>query len=289
MLEVLWIDDQCRCENGEYTIMGRNVIEYAYSKEIEITAITTYEEGIELIKKNPRKWIAVILDIRDQRATNGNAVSGYLKAVEDFKKLRAEHKGLELYVFTLSGEKKYQEEDTLVYKPEYCSKSVYEKCNEDYKILFDDIKKITNISVLYKIRSEYEDVLRVARRIGDDEYWLIELIYRVLELSDRTTLNDLRKYVERYIIPYLNKVSFFSPEINVSCLNECSRYIGKQNNVPVYIKRSIHSLVEIIQDGSHANMSTIVDRELHEGRAPYVLKSCLFELLNVVYWLDNYR
>lgn len=181
MIKVLWIDDECKDIYGNLSLMGRGFIEYANDKGIEITPVSTYEEGLSAIKERPLEWCAVILDIREQRATVGNAADGYQRAYDWLRDFHNERHQQEPYIFTLSGEKRYHDEDALIRKESYCSKRVYDKNSENYKILFDDIRKIEGISDLYKLQDEYKDLLRISSLLGEKaDNRLLEIMYLIL-------------------------------------------------------------------------------------------------------------
>lgn len=289
MIKVLWIDDECKDSDGGFTPMGREFIESACDEDIEITAITTYKEGLEAIENNPLKWCAVILDIREQNATNGDAADGYLDILRELEVYQRLHNQKEPYIFTLSGEKQYQRQDSLAYKRDYCSKRVYDKNGEDYKILFNDIRRIKNVSELYKLRTEYKDVIDASRTLGeggDDR--LVEIMYHILlkkEYNNASLLNEFRKYIEDFIMKKLGETGFFPRNVEPT-LNQRSIFIGgKDSKVPEYIKRSFHSLVSITQEGSHGG--TITDEVVRNGKAPFLLRGCLFELLSIVDWIKQ--
>lgn len=287
MIKVLWIDDECRDEFGELTEKGLTFVEYAYDKEIDITAVTTYVEGIKLIKSQPLGWCAVILDIREQRATEGNAADGYLNARREIERFQAERHQKEPYIFTLSGEKRYHELDSLIPKEGHCSKRVYDKNHANYKILFDDIRKIRELSELYKLQEEYAELLNIASKLGEEaDSRLFSIMYPIFvlnETKDPKWLNEIRKYLEKFVFPCLKEKKFF-PD-SCTSMNECSSYIGKESEAPEYIKRSFHSLIRIVQEGSHGKTDS--DNDVRYGQAPYLLKSCIFELLNIVYWIKS--
>lgn len=287
MINVLWIDDECRNESGSLTIMGKQFVEYAYELGIEIFAYSTYKDGLKAIKETPHKWIAVILDIREQRATDGGMADGYMSMRD---KIRDLHKDLgqeEPYIFTLSGEKRFHEKDSAIPHETYCRKRVYDKNLGDYKLLFEDIHKIENISTLYRLTKEYGEVLNRSSVLGGASVErLINLMWLILikqKKDEVLLLNEIRKYVEEFIIDKLEGDKFFPDECKT--LNQRSLYIGKQNEIPEYIKRSFHNIVSVTQEGSHAK--TIVDKDVREGKAPYLLQSSLFCLLNIVYWLGE--
>ena len=287
MIKVLWIDDECKDMYGELSVMGREFIEYAYEQGIEITPISAYKDGLTAIESRPLEWCAVILDIREQKATTGSAVDGYQNAYDWLRDFHNKRNQLEPYVFTLSGEKRYHDKDSLIRKESYCSKRVYDKNSGDYKILFEDIRKIEKISDLYKLQKGYTNLLCIANLLGKNAYnRLLEIIYPILikkRITDPKLLNEIRKYLEDFVIAFLGNKSFFPDEIK--SLNDCSRYIGSQKDIPEYIKRSFHSLVSIVQEGSHGR--TVIDNDVRYGNAPYLLQSCLFELLNIIYWIKN--
>ena len=280
MIKVLWIDDECKDIYGELSVMGREFIEYAYEQEIEITPISAYKDGLTAIESRPLEWCAVILDIREQKATTGSAVDGYQNAYDWLRDFHNKRNQLEPYVFTLSGEKRYHDKDSLIRKESYCSKRVYDKNSGDYKILFEDIRKIEKVSDLYKLQNEYTNLLCIANLLGENaNNRLLEIMYPIL-IKKRFTDP---KYLEDFVIAFLESKSFFPDE--VKSLNDRSRYIERKEDIPEYIKRSFHSLVRIVQEGSHGR--TIIDNDVRYGNAPYLLQSCLFELLNIIYWTKN--
>lgn len=284
MIKVLWIDDECKDIYGELSFMGCQFLEYAHDQNIEITPMSSYWEGLAAIESYPLEWCAVILDIREQKATTGNAVDGYLKACNWLRKFHYKHNQLEPYIFTLSGEKRYQEKDSLIPKEPHCSKRVYDKNSDDYKLLFEDIHKIENVSDLYKLQDEYSRLLYISKILGKNACnRLLEIMYPILvrkNVEDPKLLTEIRKYIEDYILTFLEDKSFLPIEHRT--LNKCSKYIEKERKAPEYIIRSFHSLVSTVQQGSHGG--TVTDNDVRYGNAPFLLQSCLFELFNIIYW-----
>lgn len=291
MIKVLWIDDECRDAQGELTDLGREFIEYAHNEGIEITSMSNYKDGLRAIEAQPSEWCAVILDIREQRATT-DAADGYNDARHRLDLFHYEHKQSEPYVFTLSGEKQYQEGNSTIRKEQYASKRVYDKNGDDYKVLFNDIRKIEEVSDLYQLQEKYKDVLSAARNtLGEDAYTRLFSLMRPILIQNNNTnaklLNEMRKYLEEFIIAKLKDMEY--PPNDIKSLNDHSRYIGSQASVPEYVKRSVHSLVSITQSGSHGKIDDALttDEDVRSGRAPYLLKSCLFELFNIIYWMKT--
>lgn len=63
-----------------------------------------------------------------------------------------------------------------------------------------------------------------------------------------------------------------------------SKDINEKKYVPINIKRNIHSLVAITNEGSHWGVANSM---VAEGKAPYLLRSLIYEMLNVLYWCKD--
>jgi|GEM_PF-1925221 len=300
MIDVLWIDDESILDSGKLSPMGEEFVNSAYSKGINITPMLTYEEGVNAIARNPQKWCAVILDIHNQKATKGSPSDGFDEARDNIVRIQAKNEQSEPYIFVLSGNKKYQTESSTLRQLPHCSKNVYDKNNGDYKKLFEDILKIQNISPLYHCQNQYYDVLAYAKKYCGDETWkrLLLLIYEITikNIKDNPSLfNDIRKILED-IMDGLQRVGYsFFKVVNGKdiTLNNLSRFISEDDEIPEYVKRSFHSLVRVTQDGSHSKsvQSTNrmdVDYDVKNQKCPYLLRSSLFELCNILIWMSRF-
>ncbi len=288
MIKVLWIDDECLNEAGELSPAGREFVATARRKGIEVTAVAGYDEGLDLINRNPQEYIAVILDVKNPNDTVDNVADGYMEARDELERIQTRLNQQEPYIFVLSGDREYHDNSALFPKKAYQSKRIYDKNTKDYEILFEDIVKIENVSALYKCQREFEDVLKAVRELcGEDEYERVLLLtvqIMVYGHNDKSEyFNSLRKVLEA-IMSLLERRGYYKDVMDRS-LNNLSRYIGRDRRVPVYVQRSFHSLVEISQNGSHL---LEVDDDTSENKAPYLLRSCLFELFNIIIWLRDY-
>lgn len=285
MIEALWIDDECKNQDG-LTDMGKGFVDLAYVYGIKITPMLTYKEGIDAIKKSPLRWSAVILDIHNQKATTGKASDDFDDAREQIIRFQAQHNQGEPFIFVLSGNKQYQTESSTIKKPDYCQKNIYDKNGEDYKLLFNDIIKIQDISRLYNCKEEYKDVLDVAKHISD-ETWesLLMLLYNVTVICEKKNtdlFNRMRKILEDVMLVLKkHEYSFFATN-EEKTLNNLSVHIGRDKTIPEYIQRAFHTLIRIVQDASHR---LVVDYDVSCLRAPYLLRSSLYELCNILMWL----
>ncbi len=291
MIKVLWIDDECMDATGALTPIGSQFIELAYHQGIEITPIAGYEEGMEAIEAKPFEWSAVILDIREQHTSEDNATTGYNNAILHLVAFQARFRQKEPYIFTLSGDRQYHDDQEAVmhiHEWPHCSKRVYDKTEEDYRLLLNDIRKIESVSELYQFQHKYNDILSTTHEVlGKEAYErLLDIMWHILaenRKNEPELLNEIRKYLEDFITLTLEEMRFFPR--GVESLNDQSRFIGDQRDLPRYVKRSFYSLVSVTQEGSHGR--TVVDEDVRYGKAPYLLQSCLFELFNIIYWLKE--
>lgn len=290
MIEVLWIDDECMNNSGELSDLGINIVNMAYDKGIKITPMLTYKEGIDAIKNNPLKWCAVILDIHNAKATTEKPSDDFAEAKDEIVRLQAKHNQEEPYIFVLSGNKQYQTECSIIRKSRYCRRAIYDKNGEDFELLFEDIVKIQSISKLYTVQEQYSDVLIIAKQLCGNNTWE-SLLILLLEITVngenkspalfnemRKILEDIMKVLEQY------RYSYFAETKEEISLNNLSRYIGNDKNVPIYIQRAFHTLTSVTQNGSHR---LEVDSDVSCSRAPYLLRSCLYELCNILIWMRN--
>jgi len=289
MIEVLWIDDECMTNSGELSPMGEEFVNYAYEQEIKITPMQTYKEGVDAISNNPHKWCAVILDIHNQKATSGKASDDFAEARDNIIRIQTSNNQSEPYIFTLSGNKQYHE-DSIIRKLDHCTKRIYDKNGEDYKQLFKDILKIQNVSKLYTCQEQHKDVLDIAKKRCGEKTWksLLEVLYKITVVnikSDSKLLNEMRKILEdiREVLEQY-RYSYFAETKEEISLNNLSRYIGNDKNVPVYIQRAFHTVTSVTQNGSHRSEA---DFDVSWSRAPYLLRSCLYELCNILIWMQS--
>ena len=51
--------------------------------------------------------------------------------------------------------------------------------------------------------------------------------------------------------------------------------------IPVHVQRCIHSLADVTNPGSHR---TKIDSDVATGKAPYLVRTLIYEMLNVLCW-----
>lgn len=288
MIEVLWIDDECKDSSGKLTATALNIINMAFEHDIKITPVLTYKEGIDMIDNNHLQWCAVILDIYNQKATREKPSDDYDEAREQIIRIQTKYGQQEPYIFVLSGNEKYKE--CPIRRPNYCQKNIYDKSGQDYELLFSDIVKIQSLSKLYACQEEFRDVLTIAKNFCGEETWrrLLKVLHAITIChvkNNPALFNDMRKILEDIML-FLKKCeySYFEKNEDNISLNKLSVYIGKDTNIPEYIQRAFHTLDRVVQDGSHSER---VDCDVANSRAPYLLRSCVYELCNIIIWMRS--
>lgn len=308
MVKILWVDDESKDANGNLTAKGESFISGAGWEGIEVTAFNQYNDALHELELHPTLYTAIVLDVEDDRASDGDKKDGFMEAIRSIDSFHGRQNQDEPYVFVFTGHDKYTSGDSKVMlKPDYASKNVYLKGSER-GILFKDIKKVADNSRLYQVFRKYDDVLRVAQHRFDQENLdnLREVIFRIEyegKATDDSILNIMRKILNYCI----NHVPFDFPESDakgndIETVKDKCRFIGDTRNSKViapYIQRYFHSLNEVLNVGSHAgdellsgnderyNKKKPVSIDVKEGKAPYLLRTCMYELFNIVIWLDQ--
>lgn len=306
MINVIWVDDLILNPDGSQTDLCNSIVNSAYDEDIDITPFATYDEAYNAIKANPSKWIAIILDVRNDKASEGSENKDFLKMREMIKSFRMEHgNSVEPFIFvfsadavTISDAKKYFIKDT-----ELQSKEVYIKPN-DTNVLFKDIIKVANSSQIYAIYIKYKNIIDFIERTGwsrENINSVLKLI-RCIEYNDENANNslylDMRGIVESDLYKRIEEVGlmndyreYLKNEGKKDSINVKSVFVGEKkrgkededysNRFPIYIQRAFHSLTEISQNGCHP---LIVKKHTAQDKAPYLLKSCLYDLLTIINW-----
>lgn len=286
MIHVIWVDDNCRDSEGQLTELGTQIVDQAWNYGIEIEAFDQYKPALMTLQSNPSRYSAIILDIRNEKAEIDNATTDYHKMKKEIENIKSKDQSSEPYVFSFSGIDQYYNSD-LIPKESYASRSVYAKPNES-TLLFQDIVKVAyDYSPNYKIQKEFSDVfesLDLMNWAGTDKEKLTR-VFKVVSLQrdnrDDSALNDMRKIIE-IIMGVLSERGLVPDNSNLATQ---SKAIGDNKEIPVYIQRSFHSIVEVTNNGSHALLRTTED--IKNGEAPYVLRSCMYELCNIIIWLGK--
>lgn len=291
---ILWIDDEHEQLAGTKGRAKRN--------GINLMPFKSFDGGISELERNYPNYDGVLLDAKFFENETDEAGSE-----DTFASFRAKDRILQLpkkfEIFVLTGQAEAYENKT--FKKAFTK--VYEKGkDEDINRLFNDIKEAAKNQIDTQIRHSYKRVFDVCteRYIGElAGQDLLSLLKVTDETSIDVDLNSIRKIVEDLIIAFHNydllPIEFVSPAVS---LNESSRFLaGKAADGTVFIEKGfqhlegthlpqpvanyLRSILSTTQAGSHRSS---VDKHVKSVRTPYLFKSVLFQLLDVLVWFKMY-
>ena len=280
MYKVLWIDDEYNDPNLQ------EIADKAYDEySIELLGCESAEEGLQKLE-DAVLFDAVLLDARFYLNKEDSSGAEDLKGLSKiWKKLdQLESKGIVLPRFILTGQATLLNNDTFsdTYGNFYSKHEL-----SDINRLFNDIVNASNKRTETQIRHKYAHAFEVCTNtyIGvQNSIELMEVLkgFEAQDFKNASYFNAIRKIMED-IFNCCELLNFFS--ITSISMNSRSLEICRDPRVPVYIQRSIHSVVVASQNGSHR---LAIDRDVASGKAPFLFASSTFELLNILFWYKDY-
>ena len=166
------------------------------------------------------------------------------------------------------------------------------------ELLFDAIRiKVSNNPIMV-VRKKYADVCGFCPNV---ENLLVKLEYEDIQ-ADVTILNECRKILEwikdntllsdmsisddiiRELVNHYkknNKRLPYTETYGKLSLNDFSYAIGRSGNVPIFVQRCLFACVSTANPGSH---NTDIDNTIRNSNAPYVTKTLIYDLLNILHW-----
>ncbi len=276
LYHIIWIDD-------EWEKMTSFVKYCKFEHNIELTPFKTQKEGLDAFAQNPSYWDAIILDAKvlDKSTTEFANIKSLYKAVN---RLQSEFKDVPYFIST--GQPDLMDTDLF---DAYCqttySHRYYEKVEDDEQLCIDIISSIEN-KPQRKIINKYPEIFSW---LPSEMYGEIIDILTVIENGDSknsTVFNNIRKILD-WIMSELNTYGILAIPFNGTNLNDCSRFLAcdeLQEYVPQYIQRQLHSCCAIANEGSHRLK---IDEDVRNGTAPFLIRSTIYELLNVLMWMHQ--
>lgn len=272
---VLWVEN----EPEKLRNFQRDIEE---DSEIELVVIKDAQSAVDYLDKNIEKLSAAILDIESFiKPGDENETKTSFCRVRD--KINALEYRNSIQYFAFTGKGKYLK-DSKQFREEYGCE-IFDKNYEAIKAE-DYLKKIVNNHIIAQISSKYSgafihqdiqlDLLRVLLVLEEHDY------------RNAGVYNDIRKIMD-WVMGYCYDIGLSQIRFTGSNLNDCSKFLGREEIaraglVPIYVQRSLHSVVAIANEGSHR---LGIDKDTKEGRAPYLVRSTVFELLNILNWLGT--
>ncbi len=272
--KILWIDDK-----WEELDSFKDVCELP-ENGFEVVTCTNAEEGMEIFEAHLEEWSGVILDAKvfKGKGDEVDRLPGLIYSLDKINELK--HKrDVPYYIFT-------GQPDTAsgtVFAEQYEGR-YYEKDKDEDKLIAD-IKKnadeMANTQIIHRHQVVFDtwpesrsELLRLLK-VMETEDW-----------NNNSFFNDIRKVLSDVMFR-LYDCGYCSVAHDGSNIGECSKALGSPTMtdiIPVYIQRSLHTCVEVTNPGSHRSEC---DTAVKDGRAPYLIRSLTFDLLNILYWCKD--
>jgi hypothetical protein len=182
--------------------------------------------------------------------------------------------------------------------------NVYIKSKDEQRLL-DSIKSAIIDLPDYNLRNKYSDILTLFNdnQLGKKHYERIFKLIKWVESSSEIDnsedqLTRIRKILEA-IFHSLSKQGLVPAEIisDQGWLNRTSLFLSNKHSGFIQIEPFIHPtvadsifrLLNIIQDGSHAEggLKLRVDEYIQLNQSDYLFKSCIYLLFDIIIWFKN--
>lgn len=292
---ILWIDDEHETMSGTKGRAKRNGINLIPYKSLN--------GGMSELERNYPNYDGVLLDAKFFENENDEAKSEDTDNVHRAKeRLLQLPKKFEIFVLTAQAEA-YEDR---TFKKAFTK--VYEKGKEeDVNRLFSDIKEAAKGQLDTQLRHSYKRVfdLCTERYIGElAGQDILNLLKGNNETNIDSNFNAIRKVVEDIFIAF-NKFNllpkeFVSPSV---ALNQSSIFLAGQEqyestdavykpykhlqetHLPKQIAFYLRSILSVTQPAAHRSD---IDLFVKTIKTPFLLKSVLFQLLDVMVWFKMY-
>jgi truncated hemoglobin YjbI len=295
LYNILWIDDEHESLTGTKGRAKRNGINLVPYKSLN--------GGMSELGRNYPYYDGVLLDAKIFENEEDE------KGTEDtFNVHRAKEYLLQLKkkfeIFVLTGQAEAYEDKT--FKKAFIN--VYKKGSDtEIDRLFTDIKEAARNQGDTQLRQTYKRAFDVCSERYIGEYAGQDLL-ALLKVSDETNIgshfNTIRKIVEDLFTAFhkfnLLPSEFITPSV---ALNQSSIFLAGQDqhentdpifkqyrnleetHLPQQIAYFLRSILYTTQDGSHRSLT---DKHVKDLKTPYLFKSVLFQLMDVLAWFKIY-
>lgn len=275
-LNVLWVDDM---PTNEF-------LDEAFEYGLSITSAKSVNTGLSLLKDKSAVWDAIILDA-NCKITEDEQEQPSLKAlkaaINQLVHMRTE---IPWFVYTGGDYEGVEHLEYMIKERPYDDRLYYEKPKQRYE-LYDNIKKAVNDSEAYLVRQKYADVCNFYK-----DYDLVKLLmeYNSDDFDTDTSVPNRVRQIIEWIMRYLEGKGLLPIPFTGANIARCSVVLGEIHQlVPIQVARSLHFCVDICNDGSH---DMEVSANIVSGDAPYLNKSLILNLLNILQWcpsMDRYE
>jgi hypothetical protein len=174
-------------------------------------------------------------------------------------------------------------------QPDLISNEMFENMVDKYYSKGDDDDQLIEDIISAADQQEDTQIIHKHQTVFDawpeSKHDLLRIL-KVLEKEDwqnNSVLNDIRKIMSD-VMDKLYVRGFCSVKHDGSNLAACSYDLGQrymEEIIPVHVQRCIHSLVDVTNPGSHR---TKIDSDVASGKTPYLIRTLIYEMLNVLCW-----
>lgn len=276
MINVLWIDDK---PTDDFVRVARR-------EGLVVIPMKNVDDGINELLTSNTDYDAVILDANcikhSDDENDGADISALAYAL---KEMTASDISLPWFVYTTEGHEDEASIDVLVsaFEREYDDVNWYRK-PDDMLQLFRKINKVVPHAGNYMLKEQFADV--VDAYANQDE--LVDILEFLDESKkyDPSVFNMIRKQME-YIFEECYRCGILLQPYSELGLTAASKFMCQyqmEEVVPYHIQQIIRSVTRICNEGSHLLK---IDSEVDGGRAPYLVRSTVYDFLNLVYWVNE--
>lgn len=270
-LNVLWVDD----------LPTDEFMNEAFEYGLAITSATSVEKGLSLLKDKSIAWDAIILDA-NCKITDDEQEQPSLKALKEaLSQLVHMRTEIPWFVYTGGDYEGVEHLEYMIKERSYDDRLYYEKPKQRYD-LYKNIKKAVDSSEAYIVRQKHASVCNFYK-----EYDLVELLMESNTDdfdTDSSVPNRVRQIIE-WVMRYFEGKGLLPIAFTGANIAKCSMVLSEiPQIVPIQVSRSLHYCVDICNDGSH---DLEVSANIVSGDAPYLNKSLILNLLNILHWCPS--
>lgn len=267
-LNVLWVDD----------MPTEELMNEAYDYGLDLKAVKCVDSGIKALKEKSNQWDAIILDANCKITEDEHeqpTLKALKKAVEELVHMRTD---IPWFVYTGGDYEGVEHLEFIIKERDYDDRLFYEKPKQRYD-LYEKIKTVVAVREEFLVKQKYADVCNFYK-----DHDLIELLMKYESEgfdTDKNIPHSVRLIIE-WVMRYLEGIGLLPIVFNGTNIAKCSSSLGDiPQLVPIHVARSMHFCVEVCNNGSHSDeiISYIVS-----GEAPYLNKSIVLNLLNILQW-----
>ena len=270
--KILWIDDQ-------YELLSELMERCEVINGFEITKCRFAKEGMKTFENHLEEWSAVVLDAKVLMESLNEVpnLTGLRYCRDRINELKP-RRYVPMFVFTG--------------QPDLISNELFENMVDKYYSKGDDDDQLIEDIIFAADQQEETQIIHKHQTVFDawseSKHDLLRIL-KVLEKEDwqnNSVLNDIRKIMSDVMFR-LNDRGLCTEIHDGSNLNACSRMLCQpymETIIPVYIQRAIHTCVAVTNPGSHR---TKTDLDVKDGRAPYLIRSLIYNMLDILYWCKN--